>query len=434
MNTTGVVRGVRVARDTADLRAVEAARVGDEAAAVGALLDAGADEAVVLQTCHRVEAYVVADDPERAAAALATLDIGGEDAATTDHEASLRHLLRVAAGLESLVLGEDQILGQVRDAYETAREAGGVGPVLEDALTKAIHVGERARTETAINEGATSLGSAAVRLLERQTDLAGQEALVVGAGEMGELAAKALARTDIAGVTVANRSVETAAALADRLDCPARGIDLDGVGAALGQSGVVVAATASPEPVLDAELLRAAEETVVIDLGQPRDAPADPPPNAAVYDIDDLEAVTAATREQREAAAREVEAIVDDELDRLLRQFKRGRADEAIAAMYAGAEAAKERELATALSRLESEGDLTDAQREVVADLADALVSRLLAAPTKSLRAAAEEDDWETIRTALELFDPEFEEGSVDTGPPAGVPDGEPPAWVEDGG
>jgi glutamyl-tRNA reductase len=431
MNTRGVIRGVRVARDTTDLAAVETARVGDERAAVEALLEAGAEEAYVLQTCHRVEAYVAAESADRGAAVLDVLDLPESVAVETDHEASLRHLLRVAAGLESMVLGEDQVLGQVRSAYEAARDAGGVGPVLEEAVPKAIRVGERARAETGINEGATSLGSAAVRLVERQTDLAGDGALVVGAGEMGTLAAKALARTDVASVTVANRSIERASGLAETLDCPTEAVGLDAVPEAVEAADVVVTATSSAEPVLHRSTLAAAGETLVIDLGQPRDAPAETPPNVAVYDIDDLEAVTASTRRQRRAAAEEVEAIVEEELQRLGRQFKRRQADEAIAAMYESADRLKQRELATAVSRLEAAGELTDEQREVVEGLADALVSRLLAAPTESLRTAAEHDDWETIRTALDLFDPSFEDGSVSA--PDGAGDRDASATVEDG-
>jgi glutamyl-tRNA reductase len=127
-----------------------------------------------------------------------------------------------------------------------------------------------------------------------------------------------------------------------------------------------------------------------------------------VYDIDDLEDVTRRTRESREAEAREVESIIDAELERILEAYKRKRADDAISAMYAGADRVKARELDRAMSKLESQGELTDEQRETVEDLADALVGQLLAAPTRSLRDAAGEDDWETIRTALGLFDPDF--------------------------
>jgi glutamyl-tRNA reductase len=259
---------------------------------------------------------------------------------------------------------------------------------------------------------------------------------------MGTLAAKALARTGVETVTVANRSPDRAADLAEMLDGDARAADLDGVEAALADAHVTVTATSSSEPLLDRATLAEAGETVVIDLGQPRDAPRDPPANVAVYDIDDLEAVTASTREQRQAAAEQVETIVATEFDRLLTQFKRRQADEAIAAMYESADRLKRREVATAISRLESEGEFDEDQREVVESLADALVSRLLAAPTESLRAAAERDDWDTIQTALELFDPEFEDGSVTAGrsgdetAPAEAetaPDGEVSPAVEDG-
>ncbi|MFB6269088.1 MAG: glutamyl-tRNA reductase, partial [Halobacterium sp.] len=171
---TGVVSGVRVSHETASLSELEAASAASEAEALEQLLSQPAvEEAFVVQTCHRSEAYVVADDGDagRRALAAAGFDPAAAGAIGMGHEESLRHLLRVAAGLESLVVGEDQILGQVRDAYDTAKDADAIGHVLRQAVTKAIHVGERARTETAINEGVTSLGSAAVRLAERETEV-----------------------------------------------------------------------------------------------------------------------------------------------------------------------------------------------------------------------------------------------------------------------
>jgi len=210
---TGVVSGVRVSHETASLDELEAASAASDAVALDALLDQPAvAEAFVLQTCHRVEAYVVTDDPAtgRRALGAAGFDPAGAGAISMGHEESLRHLLRVAAGLESLVVGEDQILGQLRDAFDAAQAAGGIDTVLRQAVTKAIHVGERARTETTINEGATSLGTAAVRLAERKTDLDGARALVVGAGEMGALAAKAFASAGVEALVVANRTPERA--------------------------------------------------------------------------------------------------------------------------------------------------------------------------------------------------------------------------------
>jgi len=411
----GIVSGARVAHDTADLDAIEAAAASDGETLVRALLAHEAvEEAFALQTCHRVEAYVVTAEGTRGEAILDARF--GEEAVTTGHEESLRHLLRVAAGLESIVLGEDQVLGQVRSAYEAARNAGGIGPVLEDAITKAIHVGERARSETAISEGVVSLGSAAVALAERELDLETSSALVVGAGEMGTLAARAFTDAGVASLTVANRTVERAERVVTDIGRgEARG--LDALPEAFADADVVVTATGSETPVIDRSVL-ADGDAVVVDLGQPRDvspAAADVPA-VATYNIDDLETVTESTHERRRVAADRVAAMVDREFDRLIEQFKRNRADDAIASMYENAERTKERELDEALAKLDAHGGLNDAQREAVESLADALVSQLLAAPTKSLRDAAADDDWETIAAALQLFNPEFPTGAIDTG------------------
>ncbi|WP_353634388.1 glutamyl-tRNA reductase [Halobacterium sp. NMX12-1] len=414
---TGVVSGVRVSHESASLSELEAASADSEADALDALLvEPAVEEAFVIQTCHRSEAYVVADEPRdgRRALAAAGFDPATEGAVAMGHEESLRHLLRVAAGLESLVVGEDQILGQVRDAYDTAQDAGAIGHVLRQAVTKAIHVGERARTETAINEGVTSLGSAAVRLVEDEVDVDGATALVVGAGEMGALAAKAFASSGVERVVVANRTPARADRVADAVDADAETASLAEAADHAADADVVVTATSSPDYVLDEDALSAAGETVVVDLARPRDVAPDAATLDAVYvhDLDDLHAVTESTREQREDAAREVESMLEAEFQRLLAQYKRKRADEVIARMYESADRLKAREVSTAVSKLEAAGgEVSEEEREVLESMADALVSQLLAAPTKSLRDAAEEDDWSTIATALELFDPDFEDG-----------------------
>ncbi|CQH59876.1 glutamyl-tRNA reductase [Halobacterium hubeiense] len=414
---TGVVSGVRVSHESASLSELEAASADSEADALDALLvEPAVEEAFVIQTCHRSEAYVVADEPRdgRRALAAAGFDPATEGAVAMGHEESLRHLLRVAAGLESLVVGEDQILGQVRDAYDTAQDAGAIGHVLRQAVTKAIHVGERARTETAINEGVTSLGSAAVRLVEDEVDVDGATALVVGAGEMGALAAKAFASSGVERVVVANRTPARADRVADAVDADAETASLAEAADHAADADVVVTATSSPDYVLDEDALSAAGETVVVDLARPRDVAPDAATLDAVsvHDLDDLHAVTESTREQREDAAREVESMLEAEFQRLLAQYKRKRADEVIARMYESADRLKAREVSTAVSKLEAAGgEVSEEEREVLESMADALVSQLLAAPTKSLRDAAEEDDWSTIATALELFDPDFEDG-----------------------
>ena len=420
MRSAGVISGVSVAHDRASVQEIESASSDDVETVVARLLSRdGVTEAFSVQTCNRAEAYVVTDDAADGRRALEDFapDVRDGSVRHMDHEESLRHLMRVAAGLESLVLGEDQILGQLKAAVEAAHDAGSIGPMLEDALMKAVHVGERARDETAINEGAVSLGSAAVRLARSELDhpIETARALVVGAGEMGTLAAKALASVDVTELVVANRTVAHAEHLAREVPGIDDATGLDAIDELLANADIVISATSSPAYVVGTDHLEAAGETMLIDIAQPRDIDPDATEIAGVrvHDIDDLETVTDQTAAQREAAAEQVEAMIDEEFDRLLAAYKRKRADEAISSMYETAELVKRREVSTALSKLEAQGDLTDEQRETVESLADALIGQLLSAPTKSLRDAAGDDDWTTIQTAMRLFDPGFDDYSM---------------------
>ena len=406
---TGVISGASVAHERASVDELERAAAESEAAAIARLTSVPAvEEAFALQTCNRTEAFVVTDDTPDGQAALAALfdDVPEDVIVELDHEESLCHLMRVASGLESLVLGEDQILGQVKDAYETAQSQGAIGSILEAGITKAIHVGERARTETAINEGAVSVASAAVRMAAEDVPIEGETGLVVGAGEMGRLAAKTLSERT-AHLYVANRTAERATKIADEVHSGATTVGIDELDTAVEAARVVVTATGSEEFVIDAEVLDAVGETYVVDLARPRDvSPAVVRhPDVTVRDLDALETVTDKNRKQRERAAERVEAMIDEEFGRLQAQYKRKRADKVISAMYESADRVKSRELDTAFEKLDA---LDDGQRAVVESMADSIVNQLLAAPTKSLRDAAEEDDWSTINTALQLFDPEF--------------------------
>ncbi|ELY57145.1 glutamyl-tRNA reductase [Natronococcus amylolyticus DSM 10524] len=407
---SGVITAARVTHDSGSVDDLAAASPDSQRAAVKALCSVPEiEEAYVVSTCNRVEAYVVSSDATLGRATLEEFFATTDDDAlvVTGHDESLRHLLRVATGLESVVLGEDQIIGQVRTAYEDARSGGGIGPMLEAAVTKSIHVGERARTETAINEGVVSLGSAATRLVADDVTLEGATGLIVGAGEMGQLAARSLVNADVSELLVANRTVDRAVHLADELAVDADAVPLGALATVADDADVVIAATGSDEPVVEPHHLADESEQVVVDLGQPRDvAPAvGGLESVTVYDLDDLESITDETREQRADAASEVEAMIDREFELLCDQYKRARADEVIAAMYESADRIKERELERAIAELEKGNG---SQREVLEAMADSMVNQLLAPPTKSLREAAAEDDWSTINTALQLFDPDF--------------------------
>jgi glutamyl-tRNA reductase (EC 1.2.1.70) len=410
---TGVICGVRVSHNRASVEEIELAGQRDSRTVMETLLTRnGIIESFAIQTCNRSEAYVVADSAAAGRRALASFAPDVRDGAVVEmsHEESLRHLLRVATGLESLVLGEDQILGQFKRAVEAARGIGALGPMLEAGVTKAIHVGERARNETSINEGAVSIGSAAVRLAEQSVGLDNRKALVIGAGEMGSLIAESLASTSVSEVIIANRTIENAESIAETINSASYAVSLEALTEVLTDASIIMTATGYSEYLIEPADIDDAGETFIIDLAQPRNvhpATADIE-NAIVQDIDALESITQETEASREAAAREVDAMIDEEFDRLLESYKRQRADEAISGMYEAAEHVKRREVETALEKLETQGTLTENQRETISSMADALVNQLLAAPTKSLRDAAAEDDWTTIQTAMTLFDPDF--------------------------
>lgn len=415
IDPNGVITGVSIAYGTATVDEIDAASPDSQETMVTSLLsEPGVEEALSLSTCNRTEAYVVTDDPADGRAALAGVapSVHSEAIVNMDHEESLQQLLRVAAGLQSQVLGEEQILGQLRAAYEDARGVGGIGPMLEKAVTKAIHVGERARTETAINDGIVSLGSAAAELAAEELNLGSTAVAVVGAGEMGTLAARALATRDVESLTIANRTISTAEHVAATVDVDASAQSLTAVPSLVANVDLVVTTTASDEPIVTPTELEDAGETVLIDLARPRDVAPETAghDHATVYDLDDLEAVTERTHERRREAASTVESMIDCEFEHLLERYKRARVDDVIGAMYESAESVKREELERAYAKFDDDA-FTERQREVLDAMADSIVNRLLAAPTKSLREAAGSDDWTTIHTALTLFDPEFDGG-----------------------
>ena len=432
--TPATISGLTVSHRTASIEAIEQVSGGDPAAVAATLSAAEAvDEVFVLETCNRFEAYVVTPTPASGAAVLASVvtSLDADAAVQMGHEESLRHLLRVAAGLESVVIGEDQILGQLKRAIEDARRRGELGALLEPGLMKAVHVGERVRTTTDINEGVISMGSAAVQLAASERPLTDATVVVIGAGEMAGLIVAALADSGARQIEIVNRTLPHAEHLAARVDAPATARALSELHAAVADADVVFSATGADGYLLTPADLSAAP-AVIVDASQPRviDPAVDAATEAVVYDMDDLDAVTSSTTSSRAAAAQEAEAIIDEELEHLLYLYKRRRADAAIGTMYEAAAAVRDREVATALNRLE---DAADAETpEVIESMADAIIGQLLAAPTRSLRDAAVEDDWETIQTAMTLFDPNFSRAAVDAeateaeppqvrGPPEGV-------------
>lgn len=418
-----VISGCRVTQERACVSEVEAAcRRAPHARLTDLMRADEVSEAFVLQTCLRAELYVGTETAAAGQSVLSSvgLDVPDDLVVEMDHEESLRHLFRVTAGLESFVVGEDQILGQIQDAVETADTIGSIGPVLETALSKAIHIGQRVRNETPINDGPTSIGGAAVSLVERERTLDDGSVLVIGTGEMGTHIAQAIAIRGNTELLLANRTRESAERLAAQLDTVSSVVDFDAIPAVLADVDVVMTATASPEPILNADSFSNSGRTCVVDIAQPRDvAPGVTDcSGVVVHGLDTLKTITDRARKRRRDAGDRIETMIDEAITDLLDQYKRQRVDGVVAGMYTGAERIKQRELETAFSKLEHHGGLTDEQREDVEALADALVSELLAPPTAGLRDAAVRDDWRTIATAIELFDPDIEQSMDATSDP----------------
>jgi glutamyl-tRNA reductase len=341
-------------------------------------LAAGLGDAVVLSTCNRTEVYLAGGDPDRVRSELerrSGLELGGVLARWDDGEA-VSHLFRVAAGLDSLVPGESQILGQVRDAYDGARRAGSTGPLLNRLFEDALHAGKRVRTEAKLHELPESVAASAVELGARELGgVEGRRALLFGAGRMSELAARDL-RSRGAEVVVSSRTLESAQDLADRVG--GRAAAFDAVAVELPEADLVVSATRCPYPILHAEAVRPREKPLVlVDVAVPRDL--DPAigelDGCTLFDIDALgEGLVG-----REEDVREAEAIVAEEAARFA-EWRRARdAAGAIRDLRRRAEEIRSEELARAGARL---SELSPRERETVETLTTQIVNKLLHAPT----------------------------------------------------
>jgi len=344
-------------------------------------------EAVVLSTCNRTEIYLVGADPERAREQLeerSGLELEGVLARWDDGEA-VSHLFRVAAGLDSLVPGESQILGQVRDAYESARTRGATGALLNRLFEDALHAGKRVRTEAKLHELPESVAASAVELGVRELGGAeGKRALLFGAGKMSELAARDL-RERGAEVVISSRTLESAQDLAGRVGGSAA--VFDAVAVELPEADLVISATRCPYPILHAEAVRSREKPLVlVDVAVPRDL--DPAigelEGCTLFDIDALgEGLVG-----REEDVREAEAIVAEEAARFA-EWRRSRdAAGAIRDLRTRAEEIRSEELARAGSRL---SELSDRERETVETLTTQIGNKLLHAPTVRAKEAGSE-------------------------------------------
>jgi len=375
-------------------------------------------EAVILSTCNRVEIYALARDTDQGHDHLTHFladfhEVTVQDIApflyTLAGRDAVTHLCSVAAGIKSLVIGEPQIQGQVKEAFEAAQAADSIGPILSALYRTALRTGKRARAETAISQHAVSVSHAAVELARKIfDDLSPLHVLLVGSGEMSRLAAKSLLEQGAHDLTVVNRSLEHAQEMAAPFDGCA--LSFDDFEESLKHSDIVISSTAAPESIVRVDMVRAAMRArqhrplFIIDIAVPRDV--DPAvgrlENVFLYDIDNLKDVMEANLAQRRKEIKKVQTIVEEETAQFMRWFEALAVSPTIADLHHKAETIRQAEVEKALRRL---GTLSDRERNIVEALSKGIVNKLLHRPTVRLKDEATNGNGYVYTTTLrELF------------------------------
>jgi len=393
----------------------------DESETVRSLCSEGlAEECVLVQTCHRVEVYGVVKDSSNGSAidrvlrfwsgkAGVSLDLLRKTVEVYRGREALERLFSLASGLDSMVVGEDQILGQVRRAYVRAKKVGAAKLVLDRAFMCAINTGRKVRSETRIDEGSVSVSSAAVDLAAKELGhLKSKRALVIGAGEAGSIVAETLRRRGARSVWVANRTYERAVELAAKVSGEA--VEFDGLYSAVGDADLVIAAVAVDRPVITARALKKAlarrgrgRSLFLVDISQPRavEEKVGFLKGVVLRNIDDLKGIVEESVRSREAEAEKARRIMLEEVDRFEKQQFEFLVQPLISEIYKRVDGIRQKELKRALSKLAE----SDEKRMGVLDrFSRELVERVLQLPIEQLREAALNNDNGLLAAAEKLF------------------------------
>ncbi len=385
------------------------------------------EECIVLQTCNRIELFTVVSSPESHAEELIAdfwCKKCGADRKqfysvleTSSGQDALMHVLRLTSGLESMIIGEDQILGQIREAYHRARSRGKSGAVLKRVFEGALRTGVSVRRKTQINKGAVSIGSIAVNSLEERLGiLEGKKILLIGAGEMGSLVGKALTTRKMQSIFVASRTFARASWLAKILN--AQAIPFDEIVEPLAFVDAVIVATASPHYILTYETVSAVikkrdfEKLLIIDLSQPRnvDELVGNLPGIKLDNIDNLRGVAYSNLRARLDETKKVEELLKSDLDRLVKKVKQAQVEPLISILYCKAEKKRRTEVAKALKMMQNalgrqEADANFSKcKQIIEDLSRELVEQTLMEPINNVRDAAANDNLNRILEAEALF------------------------------
>ena len=386
-------------------------------------------EASILSTCNRLEIYTLVRHPELGVGAVNEFLSDHSGLGTGElsphlfnfhHQDAVDHLLRVAAGLDSLVLGEGQILSQVKKMMRLGQEHKSLGPILNRLLTQAVTTGKKVRSETNLGTGAVSISSAAVELAQlklgqaRGVDdlvtLESEQIAVVGAGRMSRLLLQHLQSKGASDVVLVNRTIETAERLAkDFPDLSVQCRPLTDLDMSLSTCSLVFTSTAADDPIIDASRLKPLNrrsQLRLIDIGVPRNVAADAATVDGVesHDVDDLEEVVARNQEARQAIAREAEHLLHDEAQQFLDWWDSLEAVPTINQLRSSMETIRTEELQKALSRMGP--DFSARERKVVEALSKGIINKILHTPVTQLRASqARSERQQALRTVERLFD-----------------------------
>ena len=386
-------------------------------------------EASILSTCNRLEIYALLRHPEQGISAVGRFlsshsGLEVEELSphlfTFHHEEAIAHLLRVAAGLDSLVLGEGQILSQVKKMVRLGQEHQSIGPILNRLLTQAVGTGKRVRTETNLGTGAVSISSAAVELaqlkvgqargLDELVPLDQEQVAVVGAGRMARLLLQHLQAKGCKGLVLLNRTVTKAELLA--ADFPALPVQcrpLDDLDHCLSTCSLVFTSTAADDPIITAHRLSALNRRsslMLVDIGVPRNISADTAdlPGVASFDVDDLQEVVARNQEARREIAAEAEVLLEEEARLFLEWWDGLEAVPVVNRLRRQLEDIREQELQKALSRMGP--DLSSRELKVVEALSKGIINKILHTPMTNLRAPQPRQQRHTaMRVVEQLFE-----------------------------
>lgn len=367
------------------------------------------DEGFIVSTCNRTEVYAAGSDVDAARAAVFSFLTNYHDVPhqvlqrasyVLTGEAAIRHMFRVASGLDSMVLGEPQILTQIREALDEARDAGSAGPVLQRLATDALRIGKRARTETDISRNRISIAHASVYLADQELrGLTGKRAVVLGAGKMASLTAKVLRAKGVAELSIVNRSVSRAHELAEATGGVA--LPLTALDHAMVDADVVFSAVQTPEPMIrPARLTQRTHPLLLVDLGVPRviDPACGGVAGITLRDVDALESIVEENRRLYADEMRKVEGLVERGVTDFGAWLQSRMAVDGIARYRARVDEIREKELDRAMRKL---AHLSDRDKNVLRAMAAGITNKLVHAPVQSLRQSGSEDEINELLEAL---------------------------------